>query len=113
MNGLGEELLLGETTFGTLKPLFAGPLPYRGGDLRITFATFGGLGGGDGSAEVALFDLRGRLVRTVASGAYQAGVQTVTWDGRDGAGREVGSGVYFLRSVSAGESNRLKVVVVR
>jgi len=113
VNGFGESLLLGGTTFGTLRPLAAGPLPYRGGDMQITFTTGGGLGGGPGEAEVALFDLQGRLVRTLASGSYPAGVQTMGWDGQDDAGRPVSSGVYFLRSTSAGQSHSLKLVVVR
>lgn len=113
VNRFGESLLLGRATFGTLRPLAAGPLPYRGGKMQIRFSTGGGLGGGPGTAEVALFDLQGRLVRTLASGPYAAGVQTVEWDGRDDGGRPVGSGVYFLRSASAGERHSLKFVVVR
>jgi len=113
INGLGEELELGEVRFGTSRPLLAGPLPYRGGDLRVSFATFGGLSGGFGPAEVVLFDLQGRRVRTIASGSYPAGVQDATWDGKDESGRPVASGVYFLRSVTGGESNQIKLVVVR
>lgn len=113
VNRFGESLLLGEATFGTMRPLAAGPLPYRGGRMQITFSTGGGLGGGPGTAEVALFDLQGRLVRTLASGSYPAGVRTVEWNGRDDGGRPVGSGVYFLQSAGAGERHSLKFVVVR
>jgi flagellar hook assembly protein FlgD len=81
--------------------------------LEIAFATAGGLGGGAGSAQVALYDIQGRLVRTLAQGTFPAGVQTVTWDGGDNAGRPVGAGVYFLRAVSAGERTELKLVVLR
>jgi flagellar hook assembly protein FlgD len=66
-----------------------------------------------GAADVAVYDLRGRLVRTIVDGDYEAGYQTASWDGRDESGRDVSSGVYFLRATSAGESNQIKLIVVR
>jgi len=47
--------------------------------------------------ELAVFDLTGRLVRNLVSGPMEAGRQTIEWDGRDGRGRQVASGVYFSR----------------
>ena len=52
-------------------------------------------------------------MRSLVDGTFPAGYQTVTWDGRDASGRDVSSGVYFLRATSAGESNRIKLLVVR
>jgi len=112
VNGLGQEFLLGETALTPRAALSAWPLPYRGGELTISFATFGGRGGGAGPSEVSVFDLNGRLVRTVVRNEYGAGQQVVTWDGRDAGGRPVSSGVYFLRAVSAGESTQMKLVVI-
>jgi flagellar hook capping protein FlgD len=113
VNGLGEELMLGETSLRPRAPLAAWPLPYRDGNLSIAFATHGGLGGGTGAAEVALFDASGRLVRRVARGNYSAGYQSAVWDGRDELGRRVAAGVYFLRTTSAGEDRKIKLVVLR
>jgi hypothetical protein len=113
INGLGDELLIGETALAAARPLSAWPLPYRDGALQVAFATYGGLGGGTGEAEVGIYDLSGRLVRELAHGSYQAGVQRVLWDGRGGVGVQVPNGVYFIRSVSAGHAERLKVVVMR
>jgi hypothetical protein len=113
VNGLGEELMLGETSFRPAAALQAWPLPYRGGNLSITFATHGGAGGGAAPATVALYDVTGRLVRTIARGEYGVGYQAVGWDGRDERGRPVAAGVYFLRTTSAGESRVLKVVIAR
>jgi len=56
INGLGQELLLGQTTFGRSTPLQAGPLPFRGGNMQITFAS----DGGSLNTEVALYDLVGQ-----------------------------------------------------
>ncbi|HEY2953957.1 MAG TPA: FlgD immunoglobulin-like domain containing protein [Candidatus Eisenbacteria bacterium] len=112
VNGLQEELELGRVTVVPKVPLAAWPLPHRGGALTISFATYGGLGGGAGEAVVELYDLSGRLVRTVARGMFPAGYQLATWDGRNDRGQPVGSGIYFLRARSARDDRRLKVAVI-
>jgi flagellar hook assembly protein FlgD len=81
--------------------------------MTIAFATHGGWGGGAARSEVTLFDVRGRLVRRIADGSYEAGLQSAVWDGRDGEGRRVAAGLYFLRAKSAGEERTLKLVVAR
>jgi hypothetical protein len=48
-------------------------------------------------ADVAVFDASGRLVRRLYHGALPAGAQRLGWDGRNEAGRSVGSGLYFLQ----------------
>ncbi|MFH1279243.1 MAG: FG-GAP-like repeat-containing protein [Candidatus Eisenbacteria bacterium] len=113
VNGLGEEMMLGEVGLRPIDPLSAWPLPYRQGNLSIFFATHGGLGGGEGRAEVDIFDIRGRHIKSVARGEYTAGVQTATWDGRNEKGRKVSTGTYFLRATSAGQCETRKVVVIR
>jgi hypothetical protein len=113
VNGFGEELWLGEASIRPVAPLVAWPLPYRGGNLAISFATYGGLGGGLGPAEVAVYDVSGRLVRQIARGSYAAGHQVVGWDGKDERGRKVSSGIYFLRAKSAGAERTFKLAVAR
>jgi len=113
VNGLGEETVLGETALELRAALAAWPLPYRGGDLRVSFATLGGLGGGAGPADVTLYDVIGRRVRTVSRGSYEAGFQETVWDGRDDGGRLVSAGVYFLRVATAGNTRTLKLTVLR
>lgn len=113
VNGFGEELELGETSLRPMRPLAAWPLPYRSGNLTVSFATANALGGGAAPAEVSVFDVSGRLVRTVAKGLYGASFQTAVWDGRDAAGRRVPSGVYFIRAESAGQVKTLKLAVLR
>jgi hypothetical protein len=93
--------------------LAAWPLPYRGGELNVAFGISGAVGASGGVAEVGLYDLSGRLVRTLARGSFTGGNARVTWDGRDERGADVPDGTYFLRSVSAGVRHRLKVVVIR
>jgi hypothetical protein len=50
-----------------------------------------------GEVEVNIFDIQGRLVRSLASIAQQAGTHTVVWDGRSNAGVGVSSGTYLCR----------------
>jgi len=112
VNGLGQEHLLGEAALLPARSLAAWPLPYRAGDLTVSFGVAGGIGGGPGRADVAVFDLSGRHVRTLASGAFESGYRTATWNGRDKSGARVPGGVYFVRAATGGEVSQLKLVVM-
>jgi hypothetical protein len=46
---------------------------------------------------VSIHDVTGRRVRALLEGAVPAGRRSVVWDGRDGLGRQVCSGVYVCR----------------
>ncbi len=46
-------------------------------------------------AELSVYGVDGRLVRTLVSGLLDAGQHRVTWDGRDAGGRPVASGTYL------------------
>jgi hypothetical protein len=113
VNGLGEELVLGEASLLPRAPLAAWPLPYSSGELHVSFAAPGGLGGGTSETAVELYDLSGRMVRSIVRRPYAAGYYSVAWDGRDESGHTVGSGIYFLRTRSLGHDERLRVAVVR
>lgn len=69
----------------------------------------------DHAADVRLriFDTRGRLVRTLVDEVRQPGDHTVTWNGRDGAGRTVASGVYLMRLDVGGMSQMRSMVLAR
>jgi spore coat protein A len=51
----------------------------------------------EATVRLAVYDLAGRAVRVLDRGVRPSGVQTVRWDGRDGAGHEVASGLYLVR----------------
>ncbi len=56
------------------------------------------------TVELAIYDARGRLVRVLSAGAlHEAGWHQRKWEGRDGTGARVASGVYHVRLVVAGE----------
>jgi hypothetical protein len=50
-----------------------------------------------GRVRLTVYDLRGREVRTLVDEHKGAGEYLAVWRGRDNAGRELGSGVYFYR----------------
>jgi len=50
-----------------------------------------------GRADLAIYDLLGRKVRTLVSGDMTAGNHDVAWDGTDALGNNVASGVYLYR----------------
>ncbi|HUU28590.1 MAG TPA: two-component regulator propeller domain-containing protein [archaeon] len=58
-----------------------------------------------------VYDLRGKLARTLIQGARPAGVYSVYWDGTDEAGRQLSSGVYFYR-LQAGEFTQTRKMVL-
>ena len=67
------------------------PNPFRGG-AALEWA----VPAGSGEARLDVYDVAGRLVRTLDVGAV-SGVGVAAWDGRDSSGKEVGAGVYLFR----------------
>jgi hypothetical protein len=65
-----------------------------------------------GDVELAVYDPRGRLVRTLAAGPWAAGQHELRWDGRDGAGRTVAAGSYLavLRTGDGRQVTKLSMV---
>ncbi len=63
---------------------------------------------------ITIYAADGRLVRTLAGSLPQsAGTHEVTWDGRDGAGTGVGSGIYLVQIEAGGERRSQRAVLVR
>ena len=62
-----------------------------------------------GAVRLEVFDLQGRLVRTLQDGALGAGTYRRVFDGRDEAGAPLASGVYVYRLQAGGgeESRRM------
>ncbi|MGD8396126.1 MAG: T9SS type A sorting domain-containing protein [Candidatus Eiseniibacteriota bacterium] len=62
--------------------------------------------------EVAIFDVQGRRVTTLLDGRADPGLRSVTWDRRDGAGHEVGPGIYLARLSAGAITETRKIVVI-
>ena len=46
---------------------------------------------------IEVYNVLGQRVRTLVDETQRPGYKTINWDGRDDAGNEVSSGVYFCR----------------
>jgi len=56
-----------------------------------------------GRAEIGVYDVQGRRVRTLVSGTVEAGEHVATWDGLDAQGRRAAAGVYFYVLATDGQ----------
>jgi flagellar hook assembly protein FlgD len=61
-------------------------------------------------ARLGIYDVAGRLVRTIVDEDLREGDHVATWDGRDGAGLRVSGGTYFVK-LTAGDVTRTRKVV--
>jgi hypothetical protein len=64
-------------------------------------------------ASLKVYDVTGRLVRTLVNGKQKPGYYTLDWDGKDNKQRKVASGIYFLRFEAAEFSSRKKMTLLR
>jgi hypothetical protein len=65
------------------------------------------------TTSLRIYDAAGRLVRVLAAGPLSRGPYVRTWDGTDGSGRAVSSGVYFYRLDAGSFSQTRKMVLLR
>lgn len=88
-----------------LSPCFPNPFA---SESRIAFSL-----PGPARVTVRIYSLAGRLIATIADADYPAGLHTLAWDGRDGDGRRVASGVYHCRAEADGRTAHRTLVMIR
>lgn len=66
-----------------------------------------------GHVTIAVYDVGGRLVRTLVDGHVGPGRHEVMWNGLDGSGNTAASGVYFYRLTTPGLVDTRKMVLLR
>jgi hypothetical protein len=71
------------------------PNPF-GGQVTIAFSL-----ATPGPADLVIYGVNGRRVRTLARGAHDAGEYAMEWDGRDDGGAAVQAGVYYVHLATA------------
>ncbi len=83
--------------------------PHRSGHARLSF----GLAKAE-RATIAIYDVRGRLVRKLTDRDYSAGSNhSVEWDRRDASGRQADAGIYFAQLRTASYTSRVKLTLMR
>jgi choice-of-anchor B domain-containing protein len=108
----GEAVVLGERAARLAAParshlLGNAPNPFNP-STRVRFDLARG-----GEVRLAIYDLRGRLVRSEARSGLAAGRHEILWDGADGHGRPQPSGVYFYEVRSGGWRARGRMTLAR
>jgi hypothetical protein len=69
---------------------------------------------GDGApVSLSIYTVRGSLVRTLLNSRVEPGRRSAVWDGRDGDGRSVASGVYFYRLTVDAASESRKMLLIK
>jgi hypothetical protein len=86
----------------------AGPNPFR----DVTRLEFDVPAPGS-RVQLDLYDVRGRLVRTLVDGAAVPGTRRIVWDGRDGDGHRLPAGLYLCRMRAPGTMRTEKLMLAR
>lgn len=66
-----------------------------------------------GPVRLSVFDLAGRLIRTLVDESMPLGNGEAVWDGRDSSGKEVGSGSYLARLEFGGKIETVQMSLTR
>ena len=62
---------------------------------------------------IAIYDIKGRRIRSVVDRVFEAGPHSVVWDGADSHGNAVCSGIYFYRVIAPASAHTGKVTLLR
>jgi len=62
---------------------------------------------------IAVYNILGQKIKTLLSQRQTAGEYRVVWDGKDGSGQEVSSGIYFYRLQAGGFKEVKRALLVR
>jgi hypothetical protein len=65
------------------------------------------------TVRITVLDVSGRQVRELYSASLAAGRHEFRWDGRDDAGRIIGTGVYFITATAGNERTSIRALRVR
>ncbi|MCK4415133.1 MAG: hypothetical protein KAY32_16500 [Candidatus Eisenbacteria sp.] len=103
----------GASAIHEVTPILAGPLlraapnPFQS-EIAFSFRL-----AERGPVVLRVHDCAGRLIRVLQASAMAPGRQRVVWDGRDGAGQSVPSGVYMARLIADGVSHQMSMMLIR
>jgi flagellar hook assembly protein FlgD len=81
-------------------------VPHKSAAIRFTLAK-------KGQVEISVFDVNGRVVKTLIDGVVDAGENALTWDGTDNRGNPVGAGIFWMKMRTPGYESTKRMVVMR
>jgi len=62
---------------------------------------------------LSVYDVSGRLVRTLVNGHRPSGTSSVTWNGENGSGQRVASGTYYYRLETPSYTDVKKMILLK
>jgi len=65
------------------------------------------------NVKIEIYNIHGQIIDTVANGNYGAGSNNVDWDGIDGEGRPVASGLYFYKMKAGRYTSTKKMILMK
>jgi hypothetical protein len=66
-----------------------------------------------GNVEVNIYDIQGRLVKSISKSVQQAGLHSMEWNSQSNSGISVASGTYFCQVLFNGSSLVKKLVLIK
>jgi hypothetical protein len=67
----------------------------------------------EGKVDLAIYNLKGQLVKTLVSAEQTAGLHDVTWNGEDNTGRKVSSGLYLYKLSTSDFNSTKKMILLK
>jgi len=67
----------------------------------------------NGPVQISIYDVNGRLVKTLVNGVRQANTYVETWDGTNDHGQKVGSGVFWAQMKAGSFVSNKKMVILK
>jgi len=66
-----------------------------------------------GMVELSIYDVSGRRIRSLVSGATSAGTFRIDWDARNDGGQGVANGIYFAKLRTSTQTLGKTIVIAR
>ncbi len=63
--------------------------------------------------ELIVYNVRGQTVRKLAQGQFTSGEHTLTWNGKDDNGKNVGSGLYLYKLITTDQEISKKMILLK
>jgi hypothetical protein len=106
---LGNASVVGVGTPGHFVRLFHPmPNPFTG-YTQMSYA----VQGDQEQVSIKIYDVAGRMVRTLVDAPQAAGVYSVTWNGRDEQGTTLRPGMYFVMAKIGSEAQKVRVTFLK
>jgi hypothetical protein len=66
-----------------------------------------------GNVKIEVYNIAGQLISTVFDGTVEAGLRTVSWNGRNAQGNQASSGIYFYKLSSGNQTDVGRMIMLK